>query len=320
MLSRKQWLNAALLFLMVAGVALAVAGFEIRRAIACGDPGACFPPVTCNGVSGGTCIVESVSYGGGCNSCECPPCECVWENGHCSEPYPFSNPPQYATCTCTSCANTLGCSGGGEGGCAEWQVINCEDELGYLDENCVCHYDTPILVDVSGNGFDLTNLANGVNFDFDGDGITERMSWTAVDSDDAFLVLDRNGNGTIDKGSELFGNLAPQPSSAQPNGFLALAEYDKTGNGGNGDTVIDSRDAVFAMLRLWQDSNHNGISESSELHTLSELGLASIDLDYRESNRVDQYGNKFLYRSKVKDIHGAYLGRWAWDVFLLRLP
>jgi hypothetical protein len=84
--------------------------------------------------------------------------------------------------------------------------------------------------------------------------------------------------------------------------------------------VIDSRDAVFAMLRLWQDSNHNGISESSELHTLSELGLASIDLDYRESKRVDQYGNKFLYRSKVKDIHGAHLGRWAWDVFLLRLP
>jgi len=171
---------------------------------------------------------------------------------------------------------------------------------------------------VNGDGFQLTDTAHGVDFDFEGHGSPRRMAWTAAGSDDAWLVWDRNRNGRIDSSREMFGNLTAQPgiSPEDRNGFLALAELDKPALGGNGDGVISSKDYFFRDLRLWTDSNHNGISEPNELTSLQQAGIETLELDYKLSKRTDRFGNQFRYRTKVNDEHGAQIGRWAWDVIL----
>jgi len=184
-----------------------------------------------------------------------------------------------------------------------------------------CQFQTPILIDVIGNGFAMTDAPAGVVFDVTGAEHKARVSWTSANSDDAWLALDRDNNGTIDSTVELFGNKTPQPNAPSGevrNGFLALAEYDKPVAGGNGDRQIDSKDAVYSKLLLWQDTNHNGISESAELHSLPDLNIAAFELDYHESKKTDEHGNQFKYRAKIWDAQHSQIGRWAWDVIFTR--
>lgn len=204
--------------------------------------------------------------------------------------------------------------------------LNVEDCSAYGDPPmiwkgypvCQCERrSSPILFDIDGNGFSMTDAAHGVNFDLNADGPTERLSWTAAGSDDAFLSLDLNQNGMIDSGAELFGNYTPQPPSASPNGFIALAEFDKEENGGNGNGIIDSGDAVYARLLLWQDTNHNGKSDNGELGSLAQSGIMAISLDYQRSNRRDEYDNLFYYRSKIQVAKRSSIEHWAYDVFFV---
>jgi hypothetical protein len=192
---------------------------------------------------------------------------------------------------------------------------------GYLWNNSThsCVKVSPIVVDISGKGFFLTDAQNGVLFD-PGIGHPVQMAWTAKGADNAFLALP-GADGLVHNGLQLFGNFTPQPVSDTPNGFAALAVYDDPKNGGNGDGVIDSRDAIFSSLRLWIDANHDGICQPGELHTLPSLGVNSLSLQYKESEKRDQFGNVFRYRALVDPDNPSAVpvGRTAYDVFFLTL-
>jgi len=163
----------------------------------------------------------------------------------------------------------------------------------------------------------LTDLVQGVEFDLNADGVVEQVAWTIPGSDEGFLWLDRNRNGFVDDGRELFGNFSPQPVSDAPNGFLALAALDMTSNGGNADGLIDKRDSAYSSLRLWQDLNHNGTSEAIELSGLAQFHVEAMSVVFKEAMRRDRWGNTFRYRAKVYGMNDSRLGRWAYDVLLL---
>lgn len=180
-----------------------------------------------------------------------------------------------------------------------------------------CWPHSPIVLDLNGDGFRLTDAAGGVAFDLAGTGRPQRLGWTALGSDDAWLALDRNENGQIDDGGELFGNYTMQPTSSEPNGFIALAVFDEPGEGGNGDSRIDVNDSVFEWLRLWQDKNHDGISQPPELLRLSKARVKALALNYSVSDLVDEHGNAFRYVASVDADPGAPVGALAYDVFLV---
>ncbi|SPE33590.1 conserved hypothetical protein [Candidatus Sulfopaludibacter sp. SbA3] len=183
-----------------------------------------------------------------------------------------------------------------------------------------CFLEDPLLIDLSGDGFPMTDAKGGVNFDFFGTGKPGRVSWTAAGAQDGWLALDLNHNGKIDSGQELFSNAMAQPGPAQERlGFKALAIYDAPDHGGNGDGVIDARDAIYPKLLVWVDKNHNGVADPGELMTLQQAGIKAISLDYQPWGYSDAYGNQFRYRAQVKwnDDEDNQRQRWVYDVILI---
>jgi hypothetical protein len=159
----------------------------------------------------------------------------------------------------------------------------------------------------------MTSVAEGVFFDINADGILDQTAWTAPDGDDAFLVLDRNENGFVDDGGELFGTATRKVNGEfAANGFDALVDLD-LGLLSNGK--IDFRDAAYQKLQLWLDRNHNGISEPEELTGLAENGILEIFTGYSITMRRDRHGNLFMARGVAHIQRRPWRSVHRWPIF-----
>lgn len=160
---------------------------------------------------------------------------------------------------------------------------------------------SPLVLDLDGDGVELVSLqsAGAVYWDIDVDGFAEASGW--VGSDDGLLAIDLNNDGIINDSAELFGN-----QTGYENGFLALSAYDS-----NDDGVIDLSDSAWDNLIVWRDANSNGYSEDTELHSMSDLLITSIDLGYSNvattiaGNDVLQEST-FTINGNVNDVVDAY--------------
>lgn len=171
---------------------------------------------------------------------------------------------------------------------------------------------SPLIVDMDNTGLDLSAPLDGVLFDIEGDGLADKISWPRG-SGANFVALDLNGNGSIDSGKELFGNYSVGPDNdTSDNGFLALAKYDDDKDG-----KITDKDAAYKKLVLWNDANFNSKSEASELKTLSQAGIKSIDLKYDTGLEEDRYGNQTRERSVVELKDGTL--RMVFDIWFRKI-
>jgi Ca2+-binding RTX toxin-like protein len=162
---------------------------------------------------------------------------------------------------------------------------------------------SPIVVDLDGDGIELVALAqSNVVFDVDGDGIAERTAW--VGRDDGLLVQDLGNDGIIADASEIFGTTPRGRGGVDTgdfrSGFDDLAQFDSDGDG-----KISSADARFGELKIWRDANQDGVSDASELKTLTEVGIQSLDLNYVRLNRPLSDGNTLFDRSRATRSDGT---------------
>ncbi|WP_275041179.1 calcium-binding protein, partial [Pseudomonas syringae] len=144
---------------------------------------------------------------------------------------------------------------------------------------------SPLILDLDGDGVETISAKSSVYFDHDGNGFSEKSGW--VGKDDGLLVWDKNKDGKINQGAELFGNnTAGSSGHKAANGFLALADLDE-----NQDGVFDIKDFAYAELNVWVDKNSDGIVDTDELLTLEQAGVKSISLSYAEPGKVDANGD-----------------------------
>ena len=147
---------------------------------------------------------------------------------------------------------------------------------------------SPLILDLDGDGVETLGTAQGIHFDHDANRFGELTGW--VGKDDGLLVWDRNGNGQIDNGRELFGNNALLANGQEAaNGFAALGDLDV-----NHDGKIDAQDAAFANLRVWKDGNSNGLVDAGELSSLTAAGVKSLQTNFTSQTITDGNGNQHL--------------------------
>jgi hypothetical protein len=157
---------------------------------------------------------------------------------------------------------------------------------------------TPLVLDLDGNGVSTLGLSAGVRFDMLAAGAPVATGWAGPA--DGLLALDRNGDGRIGDGGELFGSGTTLASGAKAgNGYQALAELDS-----NGDGAISAADAAFSRLRVWVDSNSDGVSAAAELHTLDELHITRIGLQNQQEVSLNN-GNIVGLTSSYQTADGA---------------
>jgi hypothetical protein len=219
--------------------------------------------------------------------------------------------------TCTEPVYDPSCSGGGGGGGG-----GDDEQIGGGGGG------SPILISFKGeqddDDFALCGPDDPVTFDIAADGNPRAISWTRRGAKVGFLALDRNGNGLIDSGAELFGNhtsLADgTPPNEHSNGYLALGSYDLRENEGNQDGRIIAEDGIWSSLRVWIDKNHDGVSQPEELFTLDMVKIVEIGLGYGTYGKLDKYGNLFRFKSYAitSDENRRRHAIPTWDVFFVK--
>lgn len=185
------------------------------------------------------------------------------------------------------------------------------DEIQNCTEATGCG--SPIILDLGHDNYRLTSVSGGVHFDLRNEGTKVQIAWTRLGVENAFLAMDRNGNGQIDNGAELFGNYTPLRNGVlAANGFEALRELDV-----NADGAIDSTDAVWPTLLLWTDRNHDAFSTVDELQPISQSAVSSLGIDHSTIGKRDQWGNLFRYKAKFRIEENGQHQRTYYDVFFL---